>query len=240
MRPGQIGSEIDTPQIGKGVLETDEGVDNEALAAVEATLTRLNKLGVTIRQSPGDRIDMKVKRFAANLDLGQFDAASWATVQTLYPKAHPSLKEYLSKTMTDRYASMLFTQHRGSTLKSRSPELSFNPMPSIGEEAEATIPSGDPPDQGAGRALDSSGPVTAPVYVSQSDLSTVNSSILRQALSGPSNLGPAHEQRRGTSSVQVSQANYPRLPFREESNSFTCEFCTRAIDRENITEGDWR
>lgn len=239
VRPNEVSSGIGAIQIGNDLQESGGDADNEALAAVEATLTRLSSLGTTIRQSSRDRIGIKAKRFAANLDLGAFDATSQAVVQTLYPNAHPALRQRLNKTMTDRYATMLFTQHRGSTLESRRQENTYSPMPAIGEESDADMLSGDAADQKSGRVLASPELQRAPASVSLSGLSTINSAVLRQALSWSRNLESKNERRRGTSSVQVSQANYPRPPF-QKGDFTTCEFCAGPIDKRNTTESDWR
>ncbi|AEO71873.1 uncharacterized protein THITE_49644, partial [Thermothielavioides terrestris NRRL 8126] len=226
----------------------DDALREEALSAVDAALTRLNRLGVTIRQSSRGRIEEKIQRHAARLDLGPFTAVSQAVTQQLYPDAHPLLQQYLGKTMVDRYAAMLFTKDREGKLKSRRPRNNVGFMPTIDEGRQLEDPrehlSGPSAQrlshEGLSRTLGSTALAGTPSTASQSDLSTVNSQELRLALRTTNNFLAPTERRKGTSSVQVSQGNYPRLPSQKESNFFACEWCGKMIDKRDMSDSDWR
>ncbi|KAK4233928.1 hypothetical protein C8A03DRAFT_47631 [Achaetomium macrosporum] len=225
----------------------DDARRNEALSAVDAALTRLNRLSVTIRQSSRGRIDVKIQRFAASLDLGPFAAVSEAVVQQLYPNAHQSLQQYLGKTMVDRYAAMLFAKYRDDKLQSRRPGKPLGFMSTIDEERQGD-PGRHPPGQLAStmsqemlsRTLGCTDLAGIPFVPSQSDLSTINSQQLRLALHRTNNFQVPTERRQGTSSVQVGKGNYPRRPSQKDSNFFTCEWCGKTIGKQDMNDSDWR
>ncbi|KLU82018.1 hypothetical protein MAPG_01097 [Magnaporthiopsis poae ATCC 64411] len=200
-----------------------------ALAALEATLPRLNRLGVTIRQASSEKMVLKAQKFATSLDLKSFSDISQSVVHALYPNIHRSLREYLAKSMTNRFATMLYLAHRGGKLRSRRRLRSPGLMPTIGEGEELTLrPLPPDPDVQAepGRAnqAEAAQPV-APSTASQSDLSTINSRQLRQAMRRTNYLEAPTERRKGTSSIQVRQGNYPPPPFQKDKNIAHCEWC---------------
>lgn len=82
--------------------------EKEALIEVEETLKRLNRLGVTIRQSTRSSVHHRTKQFAQKLDLRPVDDLCSSLVQTLYPKAHLSLRNLLSMSMSYWVANILF------------------------------------------------------------------------------------------------------------------------------------
>ncbi|KAL7915897.1 hypothetical protein GGI35DRAFT_485370 [Trichoderma velutinum] len=65
-----------------------DAVSTAALKTIDDTLTRLNRLGVTIRQSGRSKFDARANKFAAGLDLGSFASLCANAVQALYPGAH--------------------------------------------------------------------------------------------------------------------------------------------------------
>ena len=238
MRTGET-SESDDPS-----RANDDGQQLAAVSVVEDTLVRLNKLGVTIRQSSRGRIDVKVQRFAASLELRSFAAASQAVVQQLYPNAHQSLQQYLGKTMVDRYSAILFARHRERQLQSRRPKNAFGSMPTIDEFED--VPGQHPPGPvNIGHQMvpktSSSGALTGTLAAaSQFGVSTVNSKQLRLVLRRTNNFQLPTAIRKGTSSIQVGQGNYPRSPFQRESNSITCEWCSKIIEKRDMDDSDWR
>ncbi|KAH6616959.1 hypothetical protein F5144DRAFT_606479 [Chaetomium tenue] len=228
----------------RGDASDDRRTQDAALAALEATLSRLNRLGVTIRQTSRENMVIKTQKFASGLDLKGFTDASRCLVHLLYPSTHHSLSEYLAKTMTNRFVTMLYLGHRGGKLQSR--RYTKSPlMPTIGEGEELTMkPS--PLDQtpqaeiGNENKQTSPGDRKIPYVESQSDLSTINSKQLRLALRRSGYLSAPTERRKGTSSIQVSQGNYPPAPFQKDSNIAACEWCGRPMDKREITESEWR
>ncbi|KLU87691.1 hypothetical protein MAPG_06685 [Magnaporthiopsis poae ATCC 64411] len=241
MRAIEASGENDPSRVG------DDTPRDTALSAIGATLTRLNRLGVAIRQSSRERIDVKVQRFAATIDFGPFAAVSQAVVQQLYPNAHQSLRQYLAKTMVDRYTSMLYKKFREGKLQPRRPEKSLGSMPTI-DEGPQINPDRNPPgllaDNGSQQML--SGTLSSTTIsgitpaTSRSGPSTINSKQLRSILYRTNHFQVPTERRKGTSSVQVGRGNYPRPPSQEGSNFIACEWCSRIIEKREMSESDWR
>ncbi|KAL2194028.1 hypothetical protein P885DRAFT_43743 [Corynascus similis CBS 632.67] len=237
-------TESKTDGISQQLANDDQRSRDAALAILEATLPRLNRLGVTIRQASREKMVLKIEKFAISLNLRSFTDASRSVVQVLYPDSHQSLREYLAKSMTNRFAAMLYLSHRGAKLQSRRSTRSPGFMPTIGEGEElASRPI--PPDRnaqaGPGRGDQASraqpkGLSTA----SESDLSTINSKLLRQAMRKTNYLKAPVERLKGTSSVQVSQGNYPPPPFQKNTNIAPCKWCGTPMDKREITESEWR
>ena len=225
---------------------SDDQITRDAtLAALEGTLSRLNRLGVTIRQTSREKMVIKTQKFASGLSLRGFTDVSRCVVHILYPSTHHLLSEYLAKTMTNRFVTMLYLAHRGGKLQSR--RFTKSPlMPTIGEDEELAMKPNPvaqtvQADPRTGKQLETSpGQPKIPYTASQSDLSTVNSKQLRLALRRSNYLNAPTERRKGTSSVQVSQGNYPPAPFQKDANIAACEWCSRPMDKREITESEWR
>ncbi|KAL6836583.1 hypothetical protein J3E69DRAFT_32659 [Trichoderma sp. SZMC 28015] len=215
-----------------------EAVPTVALKSIDDTLSRLNRLGVTIRQSGRGKFDARAKKFAAGLDLSLFAFLCANAVQALYPGAHQSLKDYLSKSMTDRYARMLFFGSRHKKLETRR-ERRIGLAP-IHEVPNSETQPSNPVIQ---LAVMPKNPVLAnilrlPSAPSLSDLSSVNMYQIRNRLRPPDEASTRFHK---TSSIQVNQGNYPRLPATEKGSSiFTCYWCSELLSKKTLSESEWR
>ncbi|KAL6795426.1 hypothetical protein J3E68DRAFT_450387 [Trichoderma sp. SZMC 28012] len=215
-----------------------ETVPTAALKSIDDTLTRLNRLGVTIRQSGRGKFDARARKFAAGLDLSLFAFLCANAVQALYPGAHQSLKDYLSRSMTDRYARMLFFGFRHKKLETRR-ERRIGLAP-IHEVPNAETQPSNPVIQ---LAVMPKNPVLAnvlrpPSAPSLSDLSSVNMYQIRNRLRPPDEASTRFHK---TSSIQVNQGNYPRLPTTEKGSSiFTCYWCSELLSKKTLSESEWR
>ncbi|UKZ73754.1 hypothetical protein TrVFT333_001404 [Trichoderma virens FT-333] len=213
-----------------------EAIQTATLTTIDDTLTRLNRLGVTIRQSGRGKFDSRAKKFAAGLDLSSFTSLCANAVHVLYPGAHQSLKDYLSKSMTDRYAKMLFLDSRHNKLKSRR-ELRIG-LPPIHE-----VPNDETQNRSGINKLAmtiKNPPIrtSRPVAPSQSDLSSVNMHRIRNRLRPPDEASTRYNK---TSSIQVNQGNYPRPPVRNQSgNIVTCQWCSEPLGEQPPSESAWR
>lgn len=207
----------------------------ESLKAVEDTLSRMNRLGVTIRQSSGAKAIMRARKFAETLDLGYFTSLCSAAVQFLYPGAQESLKAYLSHLMTDLYARIQHLESRRRNLetrRARTPRL-----PTI-DEAPADV------NSTAGQSFQETAPpvlshIVQPSFqgsVSQSDLSSVRMSYVLDHLRGPKQASTISPK---TFSIQVNQANYPRPPA-SEGKSTRCEYCSELLREDDLGGSAWR
>lgn len=209
------------------------------LGAINDTLTRINRLGVTIRQSSRLHIDARAKKFATGRDLKSFSYLCAIALELLYPGAQQSLRDRLSKSMTDRYARMLFLESRNTKLQTHRKRHPHRELPARSDipdnRAQVDIP--------AIPKTDLAGPSSARAFtpLSQtdtSDLSSIDIQHFRGCL-GPSGeplLGP-----RKPSSIQVNQHGYPPLPISSDhGNGFSCEWCAEPFTKETMTESDWR
>ncbi|KAK4102093.1 hypothetical protein N658DRAFT_351035 [Parathielavia hyrcaniae] len=196
--------------ISQQLANNDQRSRDAALTALEATLSRLNRLGVTIRQASRGRMVLKVQKMATTLDLRSF---------------------------TDSCRSVVQLQSRRPT---RSPGL----MPTIGEGEELSLRPLQPDRNAQAEPGRENQAPTAqpqrPSAASQSDLSTINSKQLRQAMRRTNYLETPTQRPKGTSSIQVSQGNYPPPPFQKNANIASCGWCGKPMDKREITESEWR
>lgn len=233
----EIDSQRERDQAPIGLDESKASLtQTETLAAIDNTLARLNRLGVTIRRSSYDKVDERATKFAAGLELESFSYLCANAVQILYPNAQQSLKDYLSKSMTDRYAKMLFLYSRHHNLKIRRElPIKLPPIPELPnnetqDNVRLTQPAGAIPVLAKFQRL--------PTLLSQSDLSSVN---IQKIQSRPRPPDEASTIFYKTSSVQVNQGNYPRQPIADgDSAVFTCEWCFELLNKEILSESKWR
>ncbi|KAJ8133555.1 hypothetical protein O1611_g67 [Lasiodiplodia mahajangana] len=228
-------------QISIGLEKTQTSVDeaqSAALKAIDESLSRLNRLGVTICRSGYDKFDPRVQKFAnTSSDLKLFEPLCARAVKILYPDAHGLLIEYLIRLMIGQYERMSFAKNRQEQLKARrEPRAGLPPIP---EEQMTDF-------QGNIRATHSVkvdvNPITAnipqmPIPASQSDLTGVNSHYIRSRSKAPDE---ASTKRYKTSSIQVSRGNYPQPPAPDvESGIRTCTWCNTPLNR-TLSESEWR
>jgi hypothetical protein len=226
----------------QAMLEDDQSqgkrsrLEIEALEAIEEALSRLNRLGIAIRQSSSGSIAARVKRFAEGLDLRPFEDLSYFSVQALYPNAHQALKDRLSRSMTHRYTTMLYLKSRKSTLQARRTEPPPL-MPTINEESEGLIGVRVPNVTGMTRATQTAMFQRRPYLPSQSDLSSLNAEQLRGILNDSQK---ARSRINKTSSVQINQQNYPEPPGKNDTSILTCEWCSIPLTEVALEAKNWR
>lgn len=206
-----------------------------SLKAVEGTLSRLNRLGVTIRQSSGAKAITRARRYAETLDLDYFTSLCSAAVQFLYSGAHQSLKAHLSRLMTALYARIQHLESRRRNLETRR-----TPPPRLATINEA------PADVNA-TAGSSRQEAILPVFrqivqprsrgpMSQSDLSSVHMSHILDRLRVPEQASTTFPK---TFSIRVNQANYPRPP-KKEGKPIRCKWCSAWLREEDLVGSAWR
>ncbi|CAH0058706.1 unnamed protein product [Clonostachys solani] len=217
-------------------LREDQGLKT-TLKAVDDALSRLSQLGVTIRRSSSSKANRRVERFAAELELRPFASLCEWAVEALYPLAHPSLKDHLSKSMVDRYSRILYNKSRHQKLKTRrEPRELPVELPTIQETATEEIQLNNPVVQ---PTRPHKPPVTVdnvkpPTILSQSDLSSVDPQRIGKQNRPPDEVSTKFHK---TPSVQVNQCNYPRRPA--ASNVFTCEWCSEVLNKKSLSENEW-
>ncbi|PTB45639.1 hypothetical protein M441DRAFT_54680 [Trichoderma asperellum CBS 433.97] len=206
-----------------------------ALQTIDDTITRLTRLGTTILQSSNSKINTRVKKFAAGQNFESFARLCANAVQALYPGAHQSLKEYLGKSMTTRYAQILFLSSPRAHLETRRGDL-----PTIEEE-----PSKETQTNYLIYLLAKT--LTNPVVFhllavphthSVSGLSSLDT---QQITNGSKQHKEASTKHYKTSSILVTRGNYPLLPHIEGGNNIIpCEWCGEPLDKKKLSKTSWR
>ena len=203
---------------------------------VDDTLTRLDSLGVTIRRSSNGKNVTGGKTFAANHDLEPFTDICARAIQSLYPSAHWSLKDHLSRSMADRYARIQVLESRHQKLKAHRELRAELPIPEppndeMQMQTASTITRKEPGDTFWGGASQLIPP-------SESDLSSVN---LQQIGLNPSD-GPLARYLRQSdeaSTIQLRPVTYPPLPTPDENGFLTCKWCPEPL-RKTLSVSEWR
>ncbi|EHK18146.1 uncharacterized protein TRIVIDRAFT_123746, partial [Trichoderma virens Gv29-8] len=232
----EINSQEDQALIGSDKSRPEASpMPSAALTAIDITLTRLNRLGVTIRQSSQDKIDLRANKFSAGLDLALFTFFCANVIQTLYPGAHQSLKDHLQESMLNRYKKILHHNSRYTKLKTpRESHMRLSPIPEVPEKLQTSVPIIHPAKEISAIANHQKRHTTH----SQSDLSTVNIQRIRNRHRPPDEASTKFYK---TSSVQVNQGNYPQLPItNRDSDIFTCEWCSEPLNKKTLSESEWR
>lgn len=210
-------------------------IQTTALERIDDTISRLNRLGITIRQSSSSKIDMRAKKFAASQNLDSFTRVCANAVQALYPGANQSLKDYLSKSMAKRYARMSFSSSRNQSLRTRREALlPIEEISSDGTQTNVQITSSLSmamhPAVSRLRGV--------PIPPSVSDLSSVDIEQIRSRHKMPDE---ASTKLYKTSSIQVKQGNYPQPPSIDGGDNFiACEWCGEPLNEKNLSKTFWR
>lgn len=203
-----------------------------ALERIGDIISRLNRLGITIRRSSSGTIDARAEIFATDQNMDSFACLCAKAVQALYPGASQILKDYLSQSMMRRYARMSFSRSRNQNLKARREAL-----PSIKEtrsnEAQQINPLSKkflhPAVSRLREELN---------YDAISDLSGVDMQQITSRGRGPDEASTTFYK---TSSIQVKHGNYPQPPRMDEGNNiFACEWCGEPLDKKKLSKTDWR
>lgn len=217
--------------------------DVESLTEIEETLDRLNRLGVAIRQSARLNLNHRVKLFAQNVNVKDFEHLFTTLVQVLYPNAHPSLRSRLARSMTDRLARIVFLKSRQLALATRR-DGQPQQMADIPEdetvqgEAAPTehIPYFPHHPPSTLISQDSLPHLIGPRNAF-SDLSSLDTGLFRSRLN---HVWRPNSKTRKTSSTQIKYDNYPRPPNQSDVELVVCEWCAQPLNKEDLDPMSWR
>ncbi|KAL7921155.1 hypothetical protein ACQKWADRAFT_327934 [Trichoderma austrokoningii] len=211
-------------------------IQTTSLKTIDDTIARLNRLGITIRQSSHSKADIRAKRYIAAHDMNSFASLCVNAVQALYPGAIQPLKDHLSESMIRIFARLSRYKLRNENLKIRREAL-----PTIEEisshEAQTNAHMNAPSQKVMHSAM--SRLRKSPVPRTTSDLSSVD---LQRVMRVHRHPDEASKKLYKTSSIQVKQGNYPRLPRTDEgnNNTFACQWCGEPLIRKELSETNWR
>ncbi|KAN0076637.1 hypothetical protein V8E54_006779 [Elaphomyces granulatus] len=215
----------------------DSGSQNIAFEGIHDAICQLDRLAISIRQSSTSNLTRRVKAFAARKTdfLNTFETAALLMVKSLYPDAAESLHRQLSKSMTDRYARLLYWKSHDKKMRTDSrlyaqsqPISSQTALPTPLEAAPRTFVS-----PGSGQA----GPALRQRYIrgQQPVSETEPSTAFCQARITHLPKRPGE----GASSVQINKVEYPRPPKLKDNEQASCEFCRKIHSKEQYDDTDW-
>ncbi|KAL6823336.1 hypothetical protein V8C40DRAFT_34735 [Trichoderma camerunense] len=232
-------SGVERTQDTEETLELSVG----SLTEIEETLDRLNRLGVAIRQSARLNLNHRVKLFAQNVNVKDFEHLFTAMVQVLYPNAHQSLRSRLARSMTDRLARIVFLKSRQLALATRR---DGQPQQMADIPEDETVQGEAAPTEHISH-FSHHPPST---HISQdslphligprnafSDLSSLDTGLFRSRIN---HIWRPSSKTRKTSSTQIKYDNYPRPPNQSDVELVVCEWCAQPLNREDLDPMSWR
>ncbi|VUC29319.1 unnamed protein product [Clonostachys rosea] len=106
---------------GLDSLDTQELEDKiqKAKESIDGSVSRLHRLGATIRQSSTAGLASRVKAFAAKSSTTSLEKIAAHIVSILYPGSSRSLKKLLSRSILDRYFRLKYKQQHQRHLSQR-------------------------------------------------------------------------------------------------------------------------
>lgn len=214
-----------------------EGMDQlqTTLHGIDDTLSRLNNLGVTIRQSSADKIDLKARNIATKSNSTLFRYLCAQAVQTLYPGTSQALKDWLIHFMAVRWGRVMHLGKRHELLSTRrTPREGLETILEASTAASQTSQEAThPPVSMAKNNLRL--PLAS---ATQSDLSSINIQQIKSRNRPPDERSTKFAK---TLSVQIKQGNYPKPPGNEVGKShFACPWCSEMFDKSRLTDSMWR
>ncbi|KAI8674310.1 NACHT domain-containing protein [Fusarium keratoplasticum] len=113
------------------------------IEGVRMSINELDRLAIHIRQSSTSSLDARVKAFASRkaAEISFFETKAVLAVNALYPDAHESLRQHLSKSMVHRHTKLLYWKSHDKKLPSdpaSHPPILTKAMEPVQRRASAT------------------------------------------------------------------------------------------------------
>ncbi|RSL44910.1 hypothetical protein CEP53_011015 [Fusarium sp. AF-6] len=200
----------------------------ENVKAVSEALKRLHQIGMAVRQSSTMSHTRRAREYTESLDLSSFTQLASLCLRSLFATASRELLKHLTASMTDTYRLFIYRRKDiEPSTRQRYPRLSTIPESPTSEDmpAESMCPSGL--GQSALWGVTRRRPAVA-----QSRPTTIDT---REAASRLGRL-TRPSTRRNTSSVLVSQVDYPE----PAEDSDTCDWCFRPLPEDTFEGDNWR
>ncbi|PVH67866.1 hypothetical protein DL98DRAFT_600035 [Cadophora sp. DSE1049] len=254
--------EISPVSSNHGVKELDakprlKGTASEALDAVEATISRLNRLGSTIRRYSTSSLETRVRAFTARYGDENYTTLAKLIVQFRYRTASPSLQEHLAVSMSDRRQKLRYMgQHQAKlasreqkTQKKQDMRTSLSPgLGQITEEEDSENVAPPEPTRNRNRkkiAFRSSQNNPFAKIFAPSDMGSKASTF-----KPPPSVVAGHQWGDGRSVVSSSKnsktfmaedlENYPEAPQKEPGKPTPCPFCSKPLEDSELKLGKWQ
>ncbi|KAH7254686.1 hypothetical protein B0J15DRAFT_494753 [Fusarium solani] len=202
----------------------------ENVKAVSEALKRLHQIGMAIRHSSTTSHTRRAREYTESLDLSSFTQLASLALKSLFATASPELLEHLTASMTDTYRQFIYRRKDIEPPKiKQDSRLSIIPEDSTSDDASGETTYTPGPSQSV--LLDVTRPQPA---VSQSRPTTIDT---KEAASRLGKLKrPSASTRRSTSSVLVSQVDYPK----PAEDSATCDWCFCPLPEDTFEGDNWQ
>ena len=218
---------------------TSSSISKATLTAIDDSISRLSRIGVTIRQSNHEKTRARLKNLSTHDS--PISVICTNAIEALYPRAHQSLKSRLSKSMADVYNKMEVLRSRNQKLATRrAPETKkLEPISEltdfeqdIGPQMKIT------PISNIAQPRLNIAPEARLSPYSQYSLTSVNIQRIRNRKQLPDE---ASARPPKTASILVSQTDYPSPPVTKDGlDTFACEWCGQPFNKKTLSNDEWR
>ncbi|KAK2608929.1 hypothetical protein QQS21_002505 [Conoideocrella luteorostrata] len=233
-----------------------EGTNEEALDAVEVTITRLNKLGSSIRRYSSSSLDSRVKAFTEKHGDENYMDIARQIVRFKYRTASPSLHEQLAVSMSARRHRLRYIRRHQEKL---SGQIDNKNEPAKGRKAGRPLPMDLPTIE---EAVPTGMSVGSPSGHKEGELQVIKQNIRSDRNSAvsatvASSFRPTQSAiarlKRGDGATVVSSlkgsmtfmaedlAGYPEPPKREQYQLHpSCPFCCEPLQELELEVKNWQ
>lgn len=207
------------------------------------SINELDRLAIHIRQSSTSSLDARVKAFASKrtAEISSFETKAILAVNALYPDAHESLRQHLSKSMVQRHTKLLYWQSHDKKLRTDHRRLKHSQESQI-ERTPSPLPLKAVLQQQTAK----SGSDTRPEPVARTG--SVGISFLSDTFASdpvsrfsllPKPIEPV-KQRAGATTVLETGALFPKPPkFDDGDETAPCPLCRKVFQRHDFTNDVW-
>lgn len=231
-----------------------KGTPSEALDAIEATISRLNKLGSTIRRYSTSSLDSRAKASTEKHGDENYTALAKLTVQFKYRTAPTSLQEQLALSMSARRQRLRYVGRHQAKLASRQqnvenehedrPEMAKSFSPALKRIDE--LDSGEAPSSGLSRKKitfrsSHNSPYMEMVVPSETKASSFKptQSVVARLKRGDG-ASVVSSSKNSTTFMVEDLENYPEPPKKQPGKPDpTCPFCWRPLEESQLKIGKW-
>ena len=215
------------------------------IEGVRMSINELDRLAIHIRQSSTSSLDARVKAFASRkaAEISFFETKAVLAVNALYPDAHESLRQHLSKSMVHRHTKLLYWKSHDKKLRTDHRRLKHSQESQI-QRTPSPLPLKAIPEQQQG--IDNGSDTTQPKPVTQCGsigFSLLSETVASDPASHPPILTKAMEpvQRRASATtVLETKAQFPKPPqFDDGDETAPCPLCRKVFQRHDFTNDVW-
>ncbi|CAH0058103.1 unnamed protein product [Clonostachys solani] len=218
-------------------LQELENKIQKSKESIDGSVSRLHRLGATIRQSSTAGLASRVKAFTAKRSTTSLEKITALIVSTLYPGASKSLHKLLSRSILDRYFRLKYKQQHQRHLSQRRAmhKIDENDLVlNIKNEKPAEIqpkilPMRNPRELKDLAPSKSHGERSKPSTLQESQvLNTINNTVAKSVATS-------------ASTVLITDIRYPKPPKPETpwAGHTSCDWCAMAFENAKFKDPRW-